>query len=149
MVMVALLVVFHVPVPGVALFPASVVDVVEEQSCWSGPALETTEAFTVITTVSFEIQAPFVIVQTKEYVPAVVKPVIVDVGFAGAVIVAILVVVHKPLPLDGVFPFNEVVPVLAQICWSAPALDGTKLLTVILIVSREVQVPFTIVQTKS
>ena len=45
-----------------------------------------------------------------------VKPVTVDVGFAGAVIVAVLVVVHKPLPLDGVFPFNEVVPLLAQIC---------------------------------
>ena len=45
-----------------------------------------------------------------------VKPVTVDVGFAGAVIVAADVVVHNPLPLDGVFPFNEVVPVPAQIC---------------------------------
>ena len=61
-------------------------------------------------------QAPFVIVQIKEYTPAVVNPLTVEVGDDGVVIVAELDVVHSPLPLAGVLPANVAVPVLEQIC---------------------------------
>ena len=45
-----------------------------------------------------------------------VNPVTAVFGVDGEVMVAELVVVHKPLPADGVFPVKLVVPTLAHIC---------------------------------
>ena len=70
---------------------------------------------TVILIVSREVQVPFTIVQTKSNTPAV-NPVTVDVGDDGVVIVAVLVVVHVPVPGAALFPARVVDVVLEHNC---------------------------------
>ena len=55
------------------------------------------------------------VVHIKTYVPGVVKPVIVDVLLGGFVIVAVLVVVQRPVPGDGFVAAIVAVPVDEQI----------------------------------
>ena len=70
----------------------------------------------MIRIVSLLTHDPLVMVQIKLYTPPTVKPVTAEVGDDGLVILAALVVVHNPLPLEGVLPFKFVDPALAQIC---------------------------------
>ena len=102
---------------------------------------------TVIETVSLETQAPFVIVQIKSYTPAVLSPVTPEFGEEGEVILAALVVDQTPDPVKGVLPFKEEFPVEVQIVLSVPARAVSIKLNTIIMVSLEVQRPFTIVQT--
>ena len=102
---------------------------------------------TVIETVSLETQAPFVIVQIKLYTPAVLSPVTPEFGEEGELIPAALVVDQTPDPVKGVLPFKEEFPVEVQIVLSLPARAVSIKLNTIVMVSLEVQRPFTIVQT--
>ena len=74
-----------------------------------------TRLLTVILTVSRDVQVPLVIVHTKSYTPAV-SPVTVDVGDVGVVMVAALVVLHKPEPTVGVLELSVVVLVDSHSC---------------------------------
>ena len=53
-------------------------------------------------------------VHTKLYVPADVIPFTADVGDEGVVIVAVEVVLHAPVPAEGVLPASVAVPGLEQ-----------------------------------
>lgn len=92
-----------VPVRGVLAVSAAEV---ARHKFWSGPAFAGVR-LPVMTTVSNELltQVPLVIVHLKTWVPDII-PVMVVVGEVGVVIVGIfgpLNLVHKPVPIKGVF----------------------------------------------
>ena len=100
----------HNPVPGDGLLAAMVTNV-PEHTLWSIPAFATIKFETIIFTVSFVIQAPFVIVQINKLFPTT-KLLAVLVAEVGVVIIAVPVVVHNPVPGDGLLPFNVAVVTL-------------------------------------
>lgn len=109
----------HNPVPTIGVFPFRVEE--KEQIAESIPALATVgNASTKIVTVSeIDGQVPFEMVQTNVLMPLLI-PVIPHVGEDGDVKVPVpTTVVHNPLPIAGVFPFN--VEVAAQMVESNPA----------------------------
>lgn len=86
------------------------------------PALATVgNALLVITTVSIDgIQPPFEIVQTKTLIPKL-SPLTSVVGFAAFTKLPLpLTTLHKPVPIEAVFPFKVAVVALHKL-WSAPA----------------------------
>ena len=102
----------HVPVPDVAVFPASVVPVL--QIVWFGPAAAVVGAATpvIVTCEEDAAQGGFEIVHSKIFGPTP-NPVTPEVGEVGEVIVpAPLISVHNPVPVVGVFPAS--VAVVAQ-----------------------------------
>ena len=100
----------HNPVPGDGLLAVMVTNV-PAHTLLSIPALATIKLETIILTVSFVIQAPFVIVQINKLFPTTrfVTPLF---ALVGVVIIALPVVVHNPVPGDGLLPFNVAVVTL-------------------------------------
>jgi hypothetical protein len=112
----------HKPVPIAGALPASVA-VVILQRFWSGPALAVVGAWSILSITSSLLlpQPPLDIVHRNVTLVPNDKPVTVEVGEAGVVIVAIpATTVHVPLPTPGVLPASVVVVTLHNV-WSAPA----------------------------
>jgi hypothetical protein len=105
----------HVPVPLVAVLPASVA--VEAQTVWSGPAAAVVGAADlVITTSSVDGVHPAPLIVHLKVAEPTTKPVTPDVGLVGVVTVAVPdTTVHEPVPLVGVLPAN--VAIVAHTVW--------------------------------
>jgi hypothetical protein len=114
----------QVPIPTLGVFPAKVAE--EEQTVWSGPASAgvTIGSLTFIVTLLVEAgQEPLVIVHLNTELPPIVKPVTSEVGEEGVVTEAVPDIADQlPVPTVGVLAANVVVVVLQRF-WFAPALD--------------------------
>ena len=109
----------HVPVPVVAVLPASVALVAH--TFWSGPAFAVVGAADrVIVTWSLEaVQEPLVIVQANTFAPTL-RPVTELVGeFALPKLPVPLITDHVPVPVVAVLPAR--VALVAHTSWSGPA----------------------------
>jgi len=110
------------PVPNVGALPAKVA-VVTPHRFWSGPAAATVgRSATLIMTVSTEFgQTPLEIVQVNVSDEPIVKPVMPEIGLAGAVTIdKPPITAQRPLPIVGVFPAKVDVVTLHRF-WSGPA----------------------------
>ncbi len=101
---------FPVPLDGV--LPARITEL-PKQSCWSGPALETIKLLIIIFTVSLVTHDPFVMVQTKVFVPTM-SPVTPELGFVFDVIIPPVVDVQSPEPGAVAFPLSVAVVTLQR-----------------------------------
>jgi len=114
------------PVPVAGLLAAIVAVPLEAQMVWSGPAFDTVGgALTLIVTSLVDAaQGLLVMVQRKVRVPAVLRPVMVEVGKEGVVIVAAvpLTWVQEPMPTVAVLAAMVTVAPVVQIVCVGPAL---------------------------
>jgi hypothetical protein len=132
--------VVHAPVPGAGLLPAKVAVVALHIVC-AVPAFEVTGDETVIVTVLFALHAPFVTVHWNVEAAPTVKPVTPEEALLGVVATPVpAVVVHAPVPGDGLLP-AKVAEVALHIVCAVPAFDVTGDETVIVTVLFALHAP--------
>jgi hypothetical protein len=112
----------HVPAPIVGATAERVVEVTLHKF-WLEPASAVEgSSLIIIVTSSVLVHVPLLIVHCIAMVSPTVRPVIVVVGSAASVIVAVPETTdHAPVPTDGVFPANVAEVTLHRV-WSVPAL---------------------------
>jgi hypothetical protein len=135
----------HMPVPTVGMFPFN--DDEGEQIVESNPAnAVVVDGLTVIETVSTEEgQEPFVIVHTNVLMPTLIA-VIAEAGEAGVVMIPVPAITDQtPVPVAGIFPFNDEAEEHIVKSSPASATVGSGSMLIVISSVEEIHVPFEIV----